>query len=89
MLRPASIFFQSQVRDNSEYSKVSPFILCNVTILSGFDIVKVLERVFRNSRLQMFFKIGALKNFANFIEKNLTSMLATSLKRDFITGVFL
>ena len=55
--------------------------------------------VFRSIRSQMFFKIGALKNFANFTGKHLrrSSILialqafrfASLLKRDSSTGAFL
>ena len=41
---------------------------------------------FRSSRLQMFFKIGVLKNSTNFTGKHLRP--ATFLKRDSNTGVF-
>ena len=54
---------------------------------------------FRSSRLQMFFKIGRLKYFANFTGKHLCWSLfsiksqafrpGTPLKRDSSTGVFL
>ena len=42
----------------------------------------------RNSRLQMFFRIGVLKNFANFRGKQVCRP-ATLLKRDSNTRVFL
>ena len=55
--------------------------------------------IFRSSRSQMFFKIGVLKNFANFTVKHLcwsiffiklqAWMAATLLKRDSNTGVIL
>ena len=61
-----------------------------------FGIYKVS---FRSSRLQMFFKIGVLKNFAIFMKKHLSwslflttlqaYMSATLLKRDSNTVVFL
>ena len=41
---------------------------------------------FRSSRSQMFFKIGVLKNFANFARKQ--PRPATLLKRDSKTGAF-
>ena len=57
------------------------------------------EKISRSSCLQMFFKIGALKNFAIFTGKHLSWSLssikllcwrpATSLKRDSNAGVFL
>ena len=53
----------------------------------------------RSSRLQMFFKIGPIKNIANFTEKNLCRSLiliklqalrlSTFLKRDSNTVVLL
>ena len=55
--------------------------------------------IFRSSRSQMIFKIGVLKNFANFTVKHLcwsiffiklqAWMAATLLKRDSNTGVIL
>ena len=55
--------------------------------------------IFRSSRSQMFFKIGVLKNFANFTAKHLcwstffiklqAWRAATLLKRDSNTGVIL
>ena len=42
---------------------------------------------FRSSRLQMFFKIGVLKNFTNFTEKHL-SWSSFLIKIDSKTGVF-
>ena len=55
--------------------------------------------IFRSSRSQMFFKIGVLKNFANFTAKHLCWSIffiklqawraATLLKRDSNTGVIL
>ena len=37
----------------------------------------------------MFFKIGAVKDFANFTGKTPAFVPATLLERDFNTGVFL
>ena len=61
--------------------------------------VAFLEKVARckSSRSQLFFKIGVLKNFANFTGKHLCLSLflnkvtgpATLLKKDSNTGVFL
>ena len=60
---------------------------------------KGFSQVFRSSRLQMFVKIGVLKNLANFTGKHLCWSLfliklqlfksATLLKRDSNTGDFL
>ena len=66
-----------------------------------FDMVSnTLLLTYRSSTLQMFFKIGVLKNFANFEEKHQCWFLflirscnfirpATLLKRNSNTGVFL
>ena len=45
------------------------------------------EDLVRNSHSQMFFKIGALKNFATFTGRHLCWSLF--IKRDSNTGVFL
>ena len=47
-------------------------------LLINFNFSLLHEHVFRRSRKQMFFKLGALKNFA-----------ILRIKRDFNTGVFL
>ena len=59
-------------------------------------IVDETRKVHKSNQLQMFFKIGALKNFAIFTGKGLCwSLLLINLqtynfmKRDSNTGVFL
>ena len=64
-----------------------------------FETEYIWISIFRSSRWQMFFKIGALESFANYIGKHLsqslfliklqTWRLVTLLKSDSKTGVFL
>ena len=63
------------------------------------DFHEEADDIIRTSRLQMFFKVGALKNFAIFTEKHLCWILcliklqafrpAILLKRNSYLGVFL
>ena len=39
-------FFQYQIKDKSEWSKMSPLILSNTSILFDFDMEIILERIF-------------------------------------------
>ena len=46
-------------------------ILCNKKNHTNNNLRRIISMDRRSSRSQMFFKIGALKNFANFTEKHL------------------
>ena len=41
------------------------------SVVGGFNKTQFREKIYRSSRLQLFFKIGALKNFAIFTGKHL------------------
>ena len=75
-----------EVRKQVANRKIESFRLaCKLPYLQfGF-------KIYRSSRSQMFFRTGALKNFAmlEFLIKLQASMHAILLKRDFNIGAFL
>ena len=81
----------------NNFSKNFKIFFLFISLFKAFPPVRL--HLLRSSRLQLFFKIGALKNFAYFTGKHpcwsfflikLQALRpATLLKRDSNTGVFL
>ena len=79
------IFYEAKCYSKC-YSEYLNIIFTRLEFRKLFNLVQI-NMVFRSSHSSMFYKIGVLKNYAEFTWKHLRSV--TLIKRDFSAGVSL